>query len=403
MKNVRATLTVSMLCCAMSIYAASQSGLKQLAVLEPSNAGPQDLFGYWVSVSGNTIVTNGNSGECVFVKPHNGWKDMTQTATLTASDGTLLQYVSISGRTIVATGENGTAYVFVEPSTGWANMTETAKLTASDGSGLYAIAISGKTIVAGAPGAVVGSNQPGAAYVFVEPSGGWADMTQTAELTASDGVTYDSLGYGVAISGGTIVAGAPDATTNSSGNNFGQGAAYSFVEPTGGWTNATETAKLTASDGSSEASLGYSTAIEGNTIVAGAPSQLDPDESAGGAAYVFVEPAGGWTTTTETAQLSPSNGILDGTMGYSVAISGNLVVAGSPGVLGIVKRQLAYEFLEPTGGWQSMTQTTLEGPNKAPAYAEFGHSVSNNGNTVVVAAPGTVYTNYEGLVYVFGP
>jgi hypothetical protein len=90
-------------------------------------------------------------------------------------------------------------------------------------------------------------------------------------------------------------------------------------------------------------------------------------------------------------------------MGFSVSISGNLVVAGSPGVLSITNRQLAYEFLEPSGGWHSMTQTTAEGPNKAPAYAEFGHSVSNNGSTVVVAAPGTVYTNSEGLVYVFGP
>lgn len=328
---------------------------------------------------------------------------MKQAATLTASDGTLLQYVSISGRTIAATGENGIGYVFAEPSTGWANMTETAKLTASDGSGLYAVGISGNTIVAGAPGAMIGSSQPGAAYVFVEPSGGWVDMTQTAELTASDGVTDDSLGYGVGISAGTIVAGAPDATISGEGNSYGQGAAYVFVEPAGGWTNATETGKLTASDGTSGANLGYSAAIEGNAIVAGAPSQYDPDGSIGGAAYVFVEPAGGWTTSTETAQLSPSNGILDGSLGYSVAISGKLVVAGSPGALGSVKRQLAYEFLEPAGGWQSMTQTLTEGPNKAPAYAEFGHAVSNNGSTVVVAAPGSVYTNYQGLVYVFGP
>src|SRR5579863_4019033 len=108
-----------------------------------------------------------------------------------------------------------------------------------------------------------------------------ARITQLAELTASDGATLDSLGSSVAISGNTIVAGAL-------GNNSNTGAVYVFVEPTTGWTNMTQTAKLTASDGQSRDDLGWSVAISGNVVAAGAPG------GATGAVYVFVEPAGGW-------------------------------------------------------------------------------------------------------------
>lgn len=402
MKRLRAAIAILATSFSISALAAPQTGFRQLAVLRPSNSGPQDAFGYFVSISGNVIVASDNGPECVFVKPSKGWRNMTEFATLTASSGTVLQNVSINGNTVVASGRDGAAYVFVEPSSGWANMTETAVLTASDGSPLSAVAIDGNVILAGSPGATIGANQQGAAFIFVEPPNGWADMTQTAELSASDGVANDAFGIGVAISGATVAVGAPDATINS-GGQFGQGATYVFSEPAGGWTNATETAKLTASDGTSDASLGYSMAISAGTIVAGAPSQSDPNGSVGGAAYVFVEPADGWVGATETGQLSPTNGVFDGTMGYSVSISGDLIVAGSPGALDINKRQLAYEFVKPAGGWKSMTQTLQQGPSKAPAYAEFGHSVSNNGTTVVVAAPGSVYTNYQGLVYVFGP
>ena len=71
------------------------------------------------------------------------------------------------------------------------------------------MAVSGTTIAAGAPGATVNENgYQGAVYVFTKPAGGWADETQAAELTATDGAAGDELGSSVAVSGSTI-AGAP--------------------------------------------------------------------------------------------------------------------------------------------------------------------------------------------------
>ena len=104
-------------------------------------------------------------------------------------------------------------------------------MTASDGAvnGVFgwSVAVSGDTAVAGAPYATVGSNYlQGAAYVFVKPSSGWATTSAfDAKLTASDGPAGDLLGYSVAVSGDTVVSGAPSATA---GFNFRQGAAYVF-------------------------------------------------------------------------------------------------------------------------------------------------------------------------------
>ncbi len=144
--------------------------------------------------------------------------------------------------------------MFTEPGSGWANMTQTAKLTASDGAADdyfgTSVSISGNTVVVGAPDANVGSNNnQGAAYVFTESGSGWTNMTQTAKLTASDGAAGDYFGHSVSISGNTVVVGALDATV---GSHSQQGAAYVFTEPGSGWANMTQTAKLTASDGAAE-------------------------------------------------------------------------------------------------------------------------------------------------------
>jgi len=141
-----------------------------------------------------------------------------------------------------------------------------AELSASDAQNGdefgYSVSMDSNTIVVGAPFHAGGSNLgQGAVYVFSKPSSGWSNMTETAELTASDGAFGDVLGISVSISGTTVAAGASGVTGN-------EGAVYIFVEPQSGWQNMTQTAKLTASDGSSNAGLGTWLSLSGNTLVA---------------------------------------------------------------------------------------------------------------------------------------
>ena len=105
--------------------------------------------------------------------------------------------------------------------------------------------------------------------MFTEPGSGWANMTQTAKLTASDGAAGDAfrhLGFDQRQHGGGRSAAA------TVGTNSHQGAAYVFTEPGSGWANMTQTAKLTASDGAAGDYFGSSVSISGNTVVVGAPN-----------------------------------------------------------------------------------------------------------------------------------
>ena len=168
-------------------------------------------------------------------------------------------------------------------------MTETAKLTASDGVPGDALGLSvdlnGATIVAGAGGASVQSmEQQGAAYVFAEPPGGWADATQTAKLTASDGQAFAHFGTSVTVNGKNIVVGAPEAVVGSTDY---EGAAYVFQEPVTGWRSSSRfSSKETPSDGQYDEGFGWFDALRAGSLAVGAPF---PDNSSVGIVYVFAE------------------------------------------------------------------------------------------------------------------
>jgi hypothetical protein len=382
----------------------------QQAELTASDGLNSAGLGTAVAVSGDTIVagangqTFGSGAVYVFVKPASGWANATQTAELTASDGATGSYlgssVAISGDTIVAgapghSSGQGAAYVFVKPASGWANGNQTAELTAGDGVASdgfgSSVAISGDTVVAGAPSHQVGSNtSQGAGYVFVKPTSGWANGTQTAELTASDGAHSDKLGSAVAVSGNTAVAGAV-------GRTGGQGAAYVFVMPASGWTSGTQTAELTASDGATGDDLGYAVAVSGSTVVAGA----DLRNSSRGAAYVFVRPASGWANGTQTAELTASDGASNENVGNAVALSGDVIAVGAfdHNVSSNTAQGAAYVFVRPASGWANGTQTA-ELTASDGAFSDYlGSGVGVTGNVIVAGAYGR--NSGQGAAYAF--
>jgi hypothetical protein len=326
--------------------------LTQTAKLTASDKYESDFFGYSVAISGDTVVVgaewedpegkNGAGSAYVFVKPGGGWSgNLIESAKLTASDkqdGDFFgRSVAISGDTLVV-GANwedlalhsGAAYVFVRPGGGWSgNLTESAKLTASDKKAWdhfgTSSGIDGDTIIIGAPSHSTVTDEPGAAYVFVKPGGGWVgNLTESAKLTASDGAADDEFGTSVAVDGNTLIVGAECADQGGVNN---VGAAYVFVKTGGGWSgNLTETAKLTASDKAIGDRLGYSVTIDGNTVFVGAPAA-----DIGGATriYLFEKPGSGWAgNLTENAKLVASDYAKDGYIGMSVSANDKTMVVG---------------------------------------------------------------------------
>lgn len=310
--------------------------------------------------------------------------------------------------TVVDGRPSGAAYVFVRPPTGWTNMTQTAMLTASDNDAYHlgaAVAISGDTIVVGAPWTMVnGILQEGAVYVYVKPAGGWTNMTETAKLTGFhvDSEGYDWIGSTVSIDGDTIVAGVPNVTQD--GNSFANGEAFVYVRPPSGWTSATETAVLySPPDGFPNYGLGFgaSVGISSGTIVVGATGCCSNGESTVGSAYVFVEPAGGWVSTDNyNAELTGTEVGPNDFFGYAVAIEGNTIVVGSPQTESY-QVGAAYIYVEPTGGWTDMTQTAELYPLPA-VTGNFGESLAIREKVILIGAPNTsLQYGQQGKAYVF--
>ena len=386
----------------------------QQAELTASDGVAHDWFGISVAVSGSTVVvgayyhtvgSNPQQGAAyVFAQNGTTWS---QQAELTASDGkagdNFGNSVAISGSTAVVGAPDhaacsdcalGAAYVFVQSGETWSQQ---AELTASDGAAAdffgYSVAVSGSTAVVGALNHTVGSNSgQGAAYVFAESAGAW---TQQVELTASDGMARDAFGFSVAVSGSTVVVGAP-AHPFSSGS-AGPGAAYVFVQSDAKWS---QQAELTASDGAAGDDFGFSVAVSGSTAVVGAPDHQVGSNYAQGAVYVFVEGRGAWSQQTE---LTASDGMTGDIFGTSAAVSGSTALVGaSLHTVGSNQAQgAAYVFVQNGGTWNQQAEFTA---SDGVAYDDFGFSIAVSDGIAAVGTPTHPYSSSgpgPGAAYVF--
>ncbi|MBZ5589684.1 MAG: FG-GAP repeat protein [Acidobacteriia bacterium] len=412
----------------------------QAAVLTASDGATNDFLGVSVAVSrdGSTVVAGargkqvgsnaGQGAAYVFVRPTAGWSSATQTAVLTASDGVAFDQLGYSvavsgdGSTVVAgpfqkqigvNSDQGAVYVFVRPAFGWTSGHETARLTAAGGAASdelgksVAVSADGATVVAGAYTRNVGSNlAQGTAYVFVKPVSGWANGTEAAALNPSDGASNDFFGYSVGVSGdgSTVVAGADG---KDIAGNPNQGAVYVFVKPGSGWSSATETAELIATDGTAGGLLGWSTAVsgDGSTVAAGARgTEFGPNVNQG-KAYVFVRPGSGWVSGGEAAGLTASDGAENDYLGNAVAISsdGSTVVAGAfQKQIGThVKQGATYVFAKPGSGWASGTETAKLTASDGAANDQLGCSVSVSGDGSTVVAGALQRNTSQGAAYLF--
>ena len=315
-----------------------------------------------------------------------------QLAKLTASDGTAdsqLGYsiaVSSDGNTIVvgAYGVNAStikdaAYVFVKPASGWADATETAELTPSDDEpgnpfGI-SVAISGNTVFVGSRIATLVTDFKytyGAIYVYAEPSGGWVSTTETAKLTAGTGCSC-GIGTDIAAGGNSVVSAE---TGLSSGQQLGL---LVWNKPQTGWAKGAAGASLITSDVNTNwSSVAMSTT--GNTIAAGSGSIV----------YVYAKPAGGWNgkNLVQTAQLLASDGNINDQLGWSVATTDTTVAAGAIGRND--DQGAVYVYVKPSGGWVNAEENAQLSAADGPF---LGYSVGISGNTIVA---GSIFANVNG-------
>lgn len=235
------------------------------------------------------------------------------------------------------------------------------------------VAAAGKVVV-------VGTAQPaykaGKAFVYTAEGNGWQEQV----LQASNATSNDGFGRSVATDGTRIAVGAV--------NTHYVGAVYVFARENGQWVETRlPTASATAQDW-----FGEAVAIDGNRVVVGARSRTPYDP---GSVIVYEENGGRWSAT----RLTPVNKAGKTAFGRAVAIDGNTVVVGAPADdRNGTDAGCVYVYTFDGSSWQ----TQVLRPQGGQAKDHFGASVAIAGETMVVGAPGTsTHGSYAGGVYVY--
>ena len=376
---------------------------EEIAFLAPSDLASGDRFGYSVSLSadGSTVAISSpqqrsSSGAIyqgsvyIFTRSGSTW---TQQAKLTASDAAAEQFfgesisISADGQIVLAgnigvDSQKGAVYIFTRSGSTW---TQQQKITASDGAigdrfgASVSLSADGSTALVGA---YAKSSNTGAAYIFTRSGSTWS---QQQKLTASDAAVSDFFGISVSLSsdGSTALVGAYYKSTQT-------GAAYVFTHSGSTWT---QQQKITASDGAANDLFGWSVSLsaDGSTALVGAHGKSTNT----GAAYIFTRSGSTWT---QQQKITASDGATGDTFGYSVSLSsdGSTALVGAPGKSS--SAGVVYIFTRTGSTWsqQSKLAASDGGTNH-----NFGFSVkiSSDGTVTLAGALGKV--NAKGSAYFY--
>ncbi len=377
-----------------SIASAQDPGcVAQHAYLKASNTGEADQFGWSLAVSGDTLVVG-----APFEDSSAAGVDGDQ------SDG--------------GAPDAGAAYVLVRSGKSWVQQ---AYLKASnpDTKDEFgdSVAIDGDTIVVGAPKEDSpstgidgpegnGEKNAGAAYVFVRHGSTWS---QQAYLKASNTQTEDSFGRAVAVSGDTVIVGAPgeDGSTTGVGGHtdegaLGSGAAYVFERDGSTWS---QQAYVKASNTGTGDLFGWSVAASDDVFAIGAlledssstgidGEQLGNTATSAGAVYVFARDGASWS---QQAYVKATNTDQHDQFGYALALDGDTLAvgawsedSGATGVDGDASDDgtddsgAAYVYVRDGTTWSA--DAYLKATNTG-GTDHFGWSVDISGDNIVIGAP----------------
>jgi hypothetical protein len=306
----------------------------------------------------------------------------------------------------------GAVYVFGRSGSTWSQQAELLDPQYGSGQNHFfgaAVAVQGTTLVVGAVGATGVTTDTGAAYIYGRVGNTWLPQ---ARLIAADGAYVDGFGASVAISGSTILVGAP-------GKDNGEGAVYVFVRSGGTWS---QQAELLYPGHVLNAEFGNVVALGGDTALVGAPltpvaflygrsgttwtlqavlstphsplsffgdqvalwgdtalvSACCAQPSVNGAVYVFGRSGSTWALL---ATLTPPDGTTNFVFGTALALSYHTAVVGGEG---------AAVYVGSGGTWRRQAQLR---PTDRPPTA-IGSTVAVQGNTALIGATGTPPAGY---------
>jgi hypothetical protein len=381
-------MTVISLLSVVMLLSASSSALAGATKLTASPRVPQAEFGHAVAVSRpfavigapNDAGNRATSGTAyVFRQRRAQWR---QVARLVARDGASFDAfghaVAISGNVILvgapgrdAVGLNaGAAYIFRYNGVRWKQEARLLPDTPSDVYFGWTVALSEDIAVIGAPYGESGFLSSGSVYIFRYDGTRWRQETRLISGSVGGRGLRDLFGWSVALSGDTLVVGAPLADV-----------AYVLVARGRRWSL---TARLRGSATTPTDQFGYAVAIDGTTLVVGAP-QADEVGNNAGLAYLFTFDGTHWR---QTARLTPTGRSPGGRFGWSVAVHGGTVAVGAPDSEGAEDLEASGTvdlFRADDARWEHVARLHAR---DAAAYDHFGTSVALSHDAVWGGVPG---------------
>ena len=380
----------------------------QTAWLTAPDASKFAYFGFSVGIDDDTAIIGAirddkaglDAGAAyVFVRKGIAWTFQAKLlGNNTEADDNFGYAVDVDGDFAIVTSPHnkgaGAAYIYKRDDTVWKQKRNRIRIRMvpidPDGATAFGVSVdmSGETAVIGAISGVVGKDVVGAAYIFTQNEPPF--WNQHTKLVAGDRRGGDQLGAAVAISGNEIIAGAP----KHSAGGLASGAAYIFEQKeSGAWV---ETIKLSDGETASEDQFGISVAISGNFAIAGAQQDDDIAPNAG-AAYIFERSGTLWLQRSKLIAEDAKAGDL---FGNAVAMSGETIVVGAPGVDDAGPEAGAvYIFSHSDTNW--VLQAKLIGDDTR-MFDRFGTAVAVHGNTAIIGAHGKDEASVDaGAAYVF--
>ena len=228
------------------------------------------------------------------------------------------------------------------------------------------------------------------------------EVAVETKLVAGDAAEGDNFGAALAVDGDVMVVAAPWADV---GGVETSGAVYVFLrDPASGeWIEHQHL--LPANGDFGDSFLELTLAVEGDTIVVGAPYTTLRDFQEG-VVYVFERDQGGPDLWGEVARLSDVSVDHGGHFGSSVALEGDLLVVGAAQDSS-ARNGWVRIFERDRGGantWGEVTTLAHTSVGDAGHPRSFGSDVALEGDLLVIGASRTSVSwlyNNDGAAYLF--
>src|SRR5688572_969695 len=219
---------------------------------------------------------------------------------------------------------------------------------------------------------------------------------EVAKIAAPQREFFSRFGFDVAIDGDTLVAGAP--FSDQGVPNSRQGAVYVFERSGSTWQFQQ---LLVASDPQQHDNFGRSLALDGDRLLVG--GYHDHAQTDDGAMYVFERQGGVWTLT---AELLASDDAGQTRFGSTVDLQGDLAIGSAPSDNDHgLNAGTAYVFRRNAGGgWLQIAKATVPDPS---SNGQIGAAVALFGDRALLgsigddwACPSNPFTCNSGAAYV---